>query len=98
MSAPLRAVGDDERDDHPKAPKTITEAAKDGDRRELLEATRLKIAQTLESAATPPHTIAALARQLSEVDREIREMGEPEEATHGAAQASGEVAFDASAV
>ena len=93
----LRAVGDDERKPQPE--KTLVEAARSGDRRELLRATRLELAQTLANVQTPPHAVAALASRMLAVDLELRDMGEPEETAHGATQArTQDDSFDATAV
>lgn len=76
--AKLRAVAPDEQ--APAKPRvTITEAVKDGSRREVLVAMRARVARTLEDPATPAHAIARLVREVSDLDREIRAMDEANE-------------------
>lgn len=55
-------------------PLTVTAAAKDGTRRDLLVALRARIAQTVENADTPPRDLAALSRRLLEIAKEIEAM------------------------
>jgi hypothetical protein len=57
-----------------KKPLTVTAAAKDGNRRDLLVALRARIAQTVENADTPPRDLAALSRRLLEIAKEIEAM------------------------
>jgi len=63
----LRAVGADER----VIPKTVTEAAKFGTTRELLDATRDRIAEAVEAPNTAARDLAALTKRLMETQREI---------------------------
>ena len=70
----LRAVKADE-----KAPRrrpsrkvlTVAQAAASGDRRALLVAMRARIGQAVDDPKTPAPALAALLRQLADVDREI---------------------------
>lgn len=64
----LRAVGKDEK---PPQQKSITEAAKSGTTRELLVATRDRIAVAVENPNTPARDLAALSKRLMETVREI---------------------------
>jgi hypothetical protein len=57
--------------DAPKTPKSITEAATDGAKRELLVALRARIAKTVEDPKTPPRDLASLSRRLMEIANEI---------------------------
>ena len=57
--------------DAPKKPKTITEAAKGGTTRELLCATRDRIAVAVENPNTPARDLAALTKRLMETVRDI---------------------------
>lgn len=66
--APLRAV---KPGDKPVARKSISKAADDGNRLELLVALRSRIAKAVESRETPPRDLAALSRRLLEVAKEI---------------------------
>lgn len=81
----LRAVGPNEVAPG-RVPMTVTGAAKDGDRRDLLAAMRERIAQAVEDGSTPARDLAALTRRLMEIAREIeaidlRETEEAEDAT-----------------
>jgi len=84
---PLRAVAPGE-----KAPqrrlKTITQAAADGNQKELLVALRARVARTVEDPNCPPRDLAALSRRLQEINRDIeaieaREKQEAAEDAHG---------------
>ena len=67
----LRSVGVDEKPLPPVKPKTVTEAAKGGSTRELLAATRDRIAVAVEDPNTPARDLAALSKRLMETVREI---------------------------
>lgn len=69
--AHIRAVADDEAPPAPKKLLTITEAAEDGDQRELLVAMRRRVATTVEDPNCPPRDLAALSRRLQELSKEI---------------------------
>jgi hypothetical protein len=66
--APLRAVKADEK---ATKPKTVADAAANGDHRELLVAMRERIAQTVSNLDCPPRDLAALTRRLQEIAKEI---------------------------
>ena len=67
----LRSVGADEKPIAPVKPKSVTEAAKGGTTRELLAATRDRIAVAVEDPNTPARDLAALSKRLMETVREI---------------------------
>lgn len=67
----LRSVSADEKPPAPTKPKTVTEAAKGGSTRELLAATRDRIAVAVEDPNTPARDLAALSKRLMETVREI---------------------------
>ena len=67
----LRSVGADEKPLPPEKPKTVTQAAKGGTTRELLAATRDRIAVAVEDPNTPARDLAALSKRLMETVREI---------------------------
>jgi hypothetical protein len=67
----LRSVSADEKPLPPAKPKTVTEAAKSGTTRELLSATRDRIAVAVEDPNTPARDLAALSKRLMETVREI---------------------------
>lgn len=77
-------------------PLTITQALSESER-DVLAATRLKIAREID-AGPPPAYLAPLSRQLLEIDRQIRALDAREEQE---AASGGEVpdeAFDSSAL
>lgn len=79
-------------------PKTVAEAAATGTHRELLVATRDRIARTVSSDECPPRDLAALSRQLVLLAKEIEAIDLAEKVE---AERSGPVlddGFDASAV
>lgn len=51
--------------------KSVTAAAADGTRLELLIATRARVARAVEDPNTPPRDLAALTRRLLEIAKEI---------------------------
>ena len=67
----LRSVGADEKPPVSAKPKTVTEAAKGGSTRELLAATRDRIAVAVEDPNTPARDLAALSKRLMDTVREI---------------------------
>jgi len=97
VPTPLRAVAPDEKPPR-KRPKTITQAAASGDRRQLLVSMRDRIAKTVEDPNCPPRDLAALTRRLIEIAREIEAL---DAAAEQEASESVDVAdedFDVSAV
>jgi hypothetical protein len=87
-------VGADER----AIPKTVTEAARFGTTRELLVATRDRIAEAVEAPNTAARDLAALTKRLMETQREIEAIDarDRQEADENVEVSDGE--FDASAV
>jgi len=96
-TSPLRAVEPGEKAKSTHA-KTVTEAAKDGTTRELLIATRDRIARAVEDPNTAARDLAALTKRLMETVREIESIDarEAQEAGEYVEVSDGE--FDASAV
>jgi len=93
----LRAVSPDEKPPTPTKPKTVTEAAKSGTTRELLSATRDRIAVAVEDPNTPARDLAALSKRLMETVREIEAIDARTEESESHAQVEdGE--FEASAI
>ena len=93
----LRSVGADEKPVPPAKPKSVTEAAKGGTTRELLAATRDRIAVAVEDPNTPARDLAALSKRLMETVREIEAIdARTEEAGSDAQVDDGE--FNANAV
>lgn len=93
----LRSVSADEKPPPPTRPKTVTEAAKGGSTRELLAATRDRIAVAVEDPNTPARDLAALSKRLMETVREIEAIdARTEEAESHATVEDGK--FEASAI
>lgn len=71
--------------------RSVADAARNGSTRELLEATRDRIADAVEDASTPPRDLAALTKRLMETVSEIEAIDarELQEAEHGAEVANG---------
>jgi hypothetical protein len=86
--------------DVPVRAKSVSEAAKTGTVRELLEATRDRIAVAVENPNTPARDLAALTKRLLETVREIEALDAREDADNAssAADAVQDGVFDASAV
>jgi hypothetical protein len=80
-----------------RAKRTVTSAASDGDRLDLLLAVRSRVAKAVEDLETPARDLAALTRRLLEIAREI-EMLEAAEMESGKDGAVEDEAFDASAI
>ena len=70
----LRAVTDADTATPPAPPKSLIQAAKDGDDIAELKAMRLRLAQTLADPDTPPRDLASLSRRQIEIGREIRSL------------------------
>lgn len=96
--AALRAVGRDEKPPKPPRVKSVTEAATFGTTRELLIATRSRIAEAVEAPNTLARDLAALTKRLMETQREIEAIDarNSEEAGSDVEVLDGE--FDATAV
>jgi len=96
--AVLRAVEKDEKPTAPAHVKTVTEAAASGTTRELLVATRDRIATSVESPNTAARDLAALTKRLMETVRDIEAIDarESQEAGRGAEVA--DEAFRAEAI
>lgn len=90
----LRAVAPDEK----APPKTITEAASKGTKRDLLVAMRDRIAKTVEDAKCPPRDLASLSRRLMEIAREIEAADIEAEESGGAKDESPDEAFASEAL
>jgi hypothetical protein len=70
-TTPLRAVSPGEKA-APAKLKTITEAAARGTERELLVATRDRIAKAVEDHDTSPRDLSSLTKRMMEIVREIK--------------------------
>lgn len=76
-TSPIRAVTPDDikaAEEAAKTPRTITEAARDGDRLAELQAMRLILAGAVQNSKTPARDLASLTRRLIEVGKEIEEL------------------------
>ncbi len=83
----------------PKAPSTVTQAAKQGSTRDLLVTMRDRVAKDVENENTPARDLAALTKRLMEIVRDIEAIdarASQEASDHAAEVSDGD--FDASAV
>jgi hypothetical protein len=89
-------------DSTPSAPrgrlKSVTRAAGDGNRRELLVAVRARVATAVEDPNTPARDLAALTRRLLEIAKEIESIDVAAEEESGERGAAPDEAFDESAI
>ena len=94
MVAKLRAVGEGERS---PVKKSITEAAEFGTRRELLVATRARVASAVEDPNTPARDLAALTIRLMAISNEIEAIDAKEEGRASSAEVTDQP-FNAEAI
>jgi hypothetical protein len=77
---------------------TVTAAAAEGTRRDLLVSMRARVATAVEDGVTPARDLAALTRRLMEIAREIDAIDAATKQEAAENGASADEAFDASAV
>ena len=82
----------------PPVKHTVTSAAKDGDRLELLIALRDRVAVAVENIETPARDLASLTRRLQEIAKEIEVLMAAAKKAAEQRETSGDERFDASAV
>jgi hypothetical protein len=82
----------------PVRPPSVTKAASDGDRRELLVAMRARVATAVEDPKTPARDLAALTRRLMEIAKEIEAIDAAAEQEARDAHSSPDEAWDDSAI
>jgi len=82
----------------PKVVKSVTKAASDGNRRELLVAMRSRVATAVEDPNTPARDLAALTRRLMEIAKDIEAIDAAKEQEGSGAQATPDEAWDSSAI
>jgi len=82
----------------PKSAHTVTTAAKDGDRLDLMIAMRDRVAKAVEDAETPARDLAALTRRLLEIAKEIDVLQAAAKKAEEDRQHASDERFDASAV
>jgi len=97
MASKLRVVANDETT-MPAKRHTVTSAAADGSRRDLLVAMRSRVATAVEDPNTPARDLAALTRRLMELAKDIEALdaAAEQEAQRGDEAEDGK--FDASAI
>lgn len=96
MTRRLKAVDDSTPPPAKPSPKTVTKAASDGDRRDLLVAMRSRVATAVEDPNTPARDLAALTRRLMEIAKDIEAIDARDDDADGAA--APDESFDASAI
>jgi len=94
--AALRAVGKDEKPPV-QAPKTVTDAASAGSRRDLLVAMRARVATAVEDPNTPARDLAALTRRLMEIAKDIEALDVKDAGEANSAEVT-DGTFDAAAI
>lgn len=72
----LRVVAPGEAPAKKRTPMTVTKAAADGSRADLLAAMRARVAAAVEDSRTPAPALAALTRRLLEIDAELKAIDE----------------------
>lgn len=80
------------------ASKSVSQAAEDGDRRELLVALRSRVAKDIDDAETPPRDLAALTRRLQEIAKEIDAIDAAESGDNSVVADTQDEAWDDSSV
>lgn len=98
MAADLRVVKPGAKAPGRKTYTTVTAAAKDGDRLDLLLTTRDRIAIAVEDVDTPARDLAALTRRLLEIAKEIDVLKAAAEKADRDGEAAKDEPFNASAV
>ena len=96
QKARLRAVKEGERP--PRRRHSVSSAAADGDRLDLLLAMRARVAKAVEDESTPARDLAALTRRLLEIARDIEVLQAAAQEEERDAAAAEDEAFDASAL
>ena len=98
--ARLRAVTEADIEAAQRPPKTLEQAARDGDDIAELKAMRLRLAKALANPDTPARDLASLSRRQIEIGREIRalEALAQQEAAEGDDKPAADEEFDASAI
>ena len=81
-----------------RAPKSVTKAAADGSRRELLVAMRARVATAVEDPNTPARDLAALTRRLLEIAKEIEAIDAAAEQEDREGSVTPDEAWDGSAI
>ena len=99
MAGPRRLAAVTEATKTPVArPKTVTKAAADGNRRELLVSMRSRVATAVEDPNTPARDLAALTRRLMEIAKDIEAIDAAAEQEGRDGHASPDEDFDSSAI
>ncbi len=101
MSRAMKVVGGtDIPEPEPKkpSPKTVTQAAKTGNQKELLVALRDRIAKAVEDPNTPPRDLASLARRLQEIAKKLSGIQAQEAEEGSVVEVSEDEPFDAETV
>jgi len=94
----LKAVPVGAKPEPPKRAKSVTEAAAEGSRRELLVALRSRVASAVAEPNTPARDLAALTRRLQEIAKDIEAIDLSAEQEGRDAVVSPDEDFDATAL
>ena len=93
---PLRVVAPDETPAIPPKRHTVTSAADEGTRRDLLVAMRSRVATAVEDPNTPARDLAALTRRLMEIAKDIEALDARDQ--EGESGPVSDESFDAAAI
>jgi hypothetical protein len=91
MASKLRAV---EPGEVRAVPKSVLEAAENGNRLDELRAMRRRLARAIDDANTPARDLAALSRRQLEIGREIEAIVVAEDEDHSVVADADDEAFD----
>jgi hypothetical protein len=95
---PLAVVKPGTRSTKPKPAKTVSRAASEGSRRELLVAMRSRVATAVEDPNTPARDLAALTRRLMEIAKDIEAIDAAEAEESRGREATPDEEWDSSAI
>jgi hypothetical protein len=98
VASKLRVVAPNEAPAAPAKRHTVTSAASDGTRRDLLVAMRSRVATAVEDPNTPARDLAALTRRLMELARDIEALDAAAEQEAQRGDEVGDGKFDSAAI
>lgn len=78
--------------------KSVADAARDGNRRELLIAMRDRIANAVSNPECPPRDLASLTRRLQDIAKEIDQLDLLESGSGSVVAETDDESFDATSV
>jgi hypothetical protein len=97
QSRKLAAVSGDDGPPEPR-PRSVSGAAQQGSRRDLLVAMRARVAEAVDDPDTPPRDLAALTRRLMDIAKEIEMVTLAEEQESESVDATPDETWDDSSI